>query len=148
MSNRHPSQLVSVVFRLPLAKLERVRELSKDTRVRQSEFLREAIADLLVKHGDVIKCVHCGELGAINAAGQCPACWDLQLAWERSQLTCGCGRAYTWAEYLGNLAPPIAGSQQESEDELGAPIMIELRQCACHNTMARLPLPMPKGWTP
>jgi predicted DNA-binding protein len=31
-------------------RLERLKELSKKTRVRQSEYLREAIADLLAKY--------------------------------------------------------------------------------------------------
>lgn len=50
MSNRHGPQLISLVFRLPRAKLERLAELAKRTRIRQSEFLREAIADLLAKY--------------------------------------------------------------------------------------------------
>lgn len=44
-------RLVSVVFRVPKSKLDAVKALSNATRVRQSEYLREAISDVLVKHG-------------------------------------------------------------------------------------------------
>lgn len=43
-------KLVSLVFRIHREKLDEVKALSKETRVRQSEFLREAVADLLLKH--------------------------------------------------------------------------------------------------
>jgi predicted DNA-binding protein len=43
-------RLTSLVFRIPKQRLERLKELSKKTRVRQSEYLREAIADLLNKY--------------------------------------------------------------------------------------------------
>jgi predicted DNA-binding protein len=39
-----------LVFRIPKQRLEALKELSKRTRVRQSEYLREAIADLLEKY--------------------------------------------------------------------------------------------------
>lgn len=42
-------KMVSVVFRLPREKLEAIKALSAKTRIRQSEYLREAIADMLVK---------------------------------------------------------------------------------------------------
>lgn len=35
---------------IPAVIAEKLRELSKDTRVTQSEYLREAVADLLVKY--------------------------------------------------------------------------------------------------
>ncbi len=43
-------RLASVVFRLNRSKLERLKELSRRTRIRQSEYLREAIRDLLSKY--------------------------------------------------------------------------------------------------
>ncbi|MEN9798109.1 MAG: hypothetical protein RL653_1805 [Pseudomonadota bacterium] len=44
--------LTSVVFRLQKDRLESLKELSKQTRIRQSEYLREAISDLLEKYED------------------------------------------------------------------------------------------------
>jgi len=44
--------LTSVVFRLQRERLESLKELSKQTRIRQSEYLREAISDLLEKYED------------------------------------------------------------------------------------------------
>jgi predicted DNA-binding protein len=44
--------LASVVFRLQKDRLESLKELSKQTRIRQSEYLREAISDLLEKYED------------------------------------------------------------------------------------------------
>jgi predicted DNA-binding protein len=46
------SRLTSVVFRLERQKLEALKDLSRATRIRQSEYLREAIADLLEKYED------------------------------------------------------------------------------------------------
>lgn len=46
------SRLTSVVFRLNRDRLEMLKELSKETRIRQSEYLREAITDLLEKYHD------------------------------------------------------------------------------------------------
>jgi hypothetical protein len=43
-------RLLSLVFRLERSKLEALRRLSSATRIRQSEYLREAISDLLVKY--------------------------------------------------------------------------------------------------
>ena len=43
-------RLLSVVFRLSREKLDTLKELSKTTRIRQSEYLREAISDLLEKY--------------------------------------------------------------------------------------------------
>lgn len=45
-------QLVSLVFRIPKYSLESLKELSHKTRIRQSEYLREAIEDLLNKYGE------------------------------------------------------------------------------------------------
>lgn len=44
------SRLTSVVFRLNRDRLDSLKELSKETRIRQSEYLREAISDLLEKY--------------------------------------------------------------------------------------------------
>jgi predicted DNA-binding protein len=45
-------RLTSVVFRLQRERLDNLKELSKTTRIRQSEYLREAISDLLEKYED------------------------------------------------------------------------------------------------
>ncbi|MBI3183899.1 MAG: ribbon-helix-helix domain-containing protein [Myxococcales bacterium] len=45
-------RLTSLVFRLSREKLGSLKELSRATRIRQSEYLREAIDDLLVKYED------------------------------------------------------------------------------------------------
>ena len=45
-------RLQSVVFRLTRDKLDALKDLSRTTRIRQSEYLREAIADLLGKYDD------------------------------------------------------------------------------------------------
>lgn len=44
------SRLTSVVFRLTKDRLEALKTLSRATRIRQSEYLREAIGDLLLKY--------------------------------------------------------------------------------------------------
>jgi predicted DNA-binding protein len=44
------SRLTSVVFRLTKDRLEALKTLSRATRIRQSEYLREAISDLLAKY--------------------------------------------------------------------------------------------------
>jgi predicted DNA-binding protein len=44
--------LTSVVFRLQRDRLETLKDLSRQTRIRQSEYLREAISDLLEKYED------------------------------------------------------------------------------------------------
>jgi predicted DNA-binding protein len=46
------TRLVSLVFYLPREKHAALKELSKRTRIRQAEYLREAIADLLTKYED------------------------------------------------------------------------------------------------
>jgi len=45
-------RLTSVVFRLNREKLDTLKDLSRVTRIRQSEYLREAISDLLEKYED------------------------------------------------------------------------------------------------
>lgn len=42
--------LVDLVFRLPETQMDRLKALSARTRISRSEFLREAIADLLMKY--------------------------------------------------------------------------------------------------
>lgn len=44
--------LTSVVFRLNRDRLDALKDLSRSTRIRQSEYLREAISDLLEKYED------------------------------------------------------------------------------------------------
>jgi predicted DNA-binding protein len=44
------SRLTSVVFRLTKDRLEALKALSRTSRIRQSEYLREAISDLLTKY--------------------------------------------------------------------------------------------------
>jgi predicted DNA-binding protein len=44
------SRLTSVVFRLTKERLEALKALSRTSRIRQSEYLREAIGDLLSKY--------------------------------------------------------------------------------------------------
>ncbi|MBL8918735.1 MAG: ribbon-helix-helix domain-containing protein [Myxococcaceae bacterium] len=46
------ARLTSVVFRLNRDRLDALKDLSKETRIRQSEYLREAIGDLLSKYED------------------------------------------------------------------------------------------------
>lgn len=43
-------RLTSLVFRMPKEMRDRLRALASKTRVRQSEYLREAITDLLAKY--------------------------------------------------------------------------------------------------
>ena len=45
-------RLTSIVFRLNRDRLDALKELSRETRIRQSEYLREAIGDLLGKYED------------------------------------------------------------------------------------------------
>jgi predicted DNA-binding protein len=46
------SRLTSMLIRLPPNLAEQLRDLSKRTRIRQSEYLREAVRDLLEKYGE------------------------------------------------------------------------------------------------
>jgi predicted DNA-binding protein len=55
MTNDNTPRLTSVVFRLGRDRLESLKELSKNTRIRQSEYLREAINDLLEKYEEKIE---------------------------------------------------------------------------------------------
>lgn len=48
--NSDDNRLTSVVFRLKRERLDLLKDLSKETRIRQSEYLREAISDLLDKY--------------------------------------------------------------------------------------------------
>jgi Arc/MetJ-type ribon-helix-helix transcriptional regulator len=43
-------RLTSMLIRLPPQLADALRDLSKQTRVRQSDYLREAVRDLLVKY--------------------------------------------------------------------------------------------------
>ena len=53
MTISHPTpRLTSVVFRLTRDRLEALKTLSRATRIRQSEYLREAISDLLEKYDE------------------------------------------------------------------------------------------------
>ncbi|WP_373045146.1 ribbon-helix-helix domain-containing protein [Vulgatibacter sp.] len=44
-------RLTSMLIRLPPPLADALRDLSRQTRVRQSEYLREAVRDLLAKYG-------------------------------------------------------------------------------------------------
>ncbi|HET7823747.1 MAG TPA: ribbon-helix-helix domain-containing protein [Anaeromyxobacter sp.] len=46
-----PSRLEPMLIRLPPALAAELRNLARTTRVRQSDYLREAVADLLAKYG-------------------------------------------------------------------------------------------------
>jgi predicted DNA-binding protein len=46
---------LSVVFRLNELKLRSLKQLAQKTRIRQSEYLREAIADLLSKYHERLR---------------------------------------------------------------------------------------------
>ena len=48
----NPPRLTSLVFRLHRSRLDALKRLSRETRIRQSEYLREAISDLLEKYED------------------------------------------------------------------------------------------------
>lgn len=47
-------RLTSLVFRVSRDRLDSLKELSRTTRIRQSEYLREAITDLLEKYDEQI----------------------------------------------------------------------------------------------
>jgi hypothetical protein len=49
--NGTQSRLEPMLIRLPPAFAAELRSLAKKTRVRQSDYLREAVADLLAKYG-------------------------------------------------------------------------------------------------
>jgi hypothetical protein len=48
-----PSRLEPMLVRLPPAFASELRNLARRTRVRQSDYLREAVADLLAKYGQL-----------------------------------------------------------------------------------------------
>ena len=45
-----PQRLTSMLIRLPPSLANALRDLSRRTRIRQSEYLREAVRDLLLKY--------------------------------------------------------------------------------------------------
>lgn len=47
----NPSRLEPMLIRIPPAFAAELRSLARRTRVRQSDYLREAVADLLAKYG-------------------------------------------------------------------------------------------------
>jgi predicted DNA-binding protein len=47
------SRLEPMLIRLPPSLAERLRQLARATRIRQSDYLREAVADLLEKYAHV-----------------------------------------------------------------------------------------------
>ncbi len=47
----NPNRLEPMLIRLPPAFATELRNLARKTRVRQSDYLREAVADLLAKYG-------------------------------------------------------------------------------------------------
>lgn len=51
VTNGSPSRLEPMLIRLPPALAAELRSLARRTRVRQSDYLREAVADLLAKYG-------------------------------------------------------------------------------------------------
>lgn len=55
MEQNHPIRLEPMLIRLPPVLAEQLRLLARATRVRQSDYLREAVADLLAKYEHVIR---------------------------------------------------------------------------------------------
>ena len=51
LSHEPPNRLEPMLVRLPPAFAAELRNLAKRTRVRQSDYLREAVGDLLLKYG-------------------------------------------------------------------------------------------------
>lgn len=50
-TSQHPNRLEPMLIRLPPSFAAELRNLARRTRVRQSDYLREAVADLLAKYG-------------------------------------------------------------------------------------------------
>jgi hypothetical protein len=50
-ASQTPNRLEPMLIRLPPAFAAELRSLARRTRVRQSDYLREAVADLLAKYG-------------------------------------------------------------------------------------------------
>jgi predicted DNA-binding protein len=48
-----PTRLEPVLVRLPPRLAGQLRQLARITRIRQSDYLREAVADLIAKYGDL-----------------------------------------------------------------------------------------------
>jgi hypothetical protein len=46
----HSSRLEPMLVRLPPTLADQLRQLARETRIRQSDYLREAVADLLAKY--------------------------------------------------------------------------------------------------
>ncbi len=53
MQNVAASRLEPMLVRLPPTLAEQLRQLARATRIRQSDYLREAVADLLAKYRHV-----------------------------------------------------------------------------------------------
>ncbi len=53
VSLQNPSRLEPMLVRLPPSLAERLRRLARATRIRQSDYLREAVSDLLAKYHHV-----------------------------------------------------------------------------------------------
>lgn len=107
-------------------------------RGRWNEVVQAARASMTGATFDPSKCRLChGRHRDLDTDGHCQLCEIVQLDWERAHLTCSCGNSYEWATFI-ELERPIAGSQQPSEDESGKPITLELRNCTCRSTMARV----------
>ena len=51
--SQNPNRLEPMLIRLPPAFAAELRSLARRTRVRQSDYLREAVADLLAKYGQL-----------------------------------------------------------------------------------------------
>ncbi len=51
LASQNPNRLEPMLVRLPPAFAAELRNLARKTRVRQSDYLREAVADLLAKYG-------------------------------------------------------------------------------------------------
>ena len=52
-ANDPSARLEPMLIRLPPTLADRLRQLARTTRIRQSDYLREAVADLLDKYSDV-----------------------------------------------------------------------------------------------
>ena len=50
-TSQNPNRLEPMLIRIPPAFAAELRNLARRTRVRQSDYLREAVADLLAKYG-------------------------------------------------------------------------------------------------
>jgi hypothetical protein len=46
----HASRLEPMLVRLPPTLADQLRQLARETRIRQSDYLREAVADLIAKY--------------------------------------------------------------------------------------------------